>query len=158
MPDSITIQPVSDPIRATIRPPGSKSITNRALVCAALASGQSTLHGALKSEDTEVMIAGLQTLGIAIESRGEANKNDQTLVVSGCGGKLPTAEVDLFVANSGTTIRFLTAVATLFQGTFRLDGVARMRERPIADLLSALGFVFAPARKQHQPADPTFHR
>lgn len=129
------MQPVTGPIQARVRPPGSKSITNRALVCAALAEGRSTLRGALDSEDTRVMIEGLQTLGIeiAVEDSGE------TLVVAGCHGKPPAERADLFVANSGTTVRFLTALATLATGEFRLDGVARMRERPIGDLAKALG-------------------
>jgi 3-phosphoshikimate 1-carboxyvinyltransferase len=138
MTDSITLKPVTQPIRACIRPPGSKSITNRALVCAALAEGRSTLHGALRSEDTDVMITSLRALGIEIESRDEASENDQTLFVSGCSGKLPKADVDLFVANSGTTMRFLTALATLGNGEIRLDGIARMRERPVRDLVDAL--------------------
>src|SRR5256885_16391014 len=83
MPDSITIQPTG-PIRGTVRPPGSKSITNRALVCAALAKGTSILVGALDSEDTRVMIESLQRLGISIESRDEGTM----LVVHGCGGEI----------------------------------------------------------------------
>ena len=134
-PDEIVIQPVAGPIRARVHPPGSKSITNRALVCAALAEGQSTLHGALDSEDTHVMIEGLQALGIevSVPNAGE------TLVVSGCQGKPPAKSANLFVANSGTTLRFLTALATLGSGEFRLDGVARMRQRPLGDLADALG-------------------
>src|SRR6478752_6052757 len=106
MSESLEIQTVAGPIRGTIRPPGSKSITNRALVCAALAEGISTLTGALDSEDTRVMIECLRRLGIAVDSRDEG----QTLVVDGCGGKIPAASADLFVGNSGTTIRFLTAM------------------------------------------------
>ncbi|NOY43596.1 MAG: 3-phosphoshikimate 1-carboxyvinyltransferase [Planctomycetes bacterium] len=134
MPDSLKIHPVSGPIRATLRPPGSKSITNRALVCAALAEGRSTLRGALDSDDTRVMIAGLRTLGIQIEARD----NGETLLVAGCLGLPPATEADIFVGNSGTTIRFLTALATLGRGSYRLDGIARMRERPIGDLVEAL--------------------
>jgi 3-phosphoshikimate 1-carboxyvinyltransferase len=136
------MQPVADPIRAQVRPPGSKSITNRALVCAALAQGQSTLRGALDSEDTQVMIDGLRVLGIdvSVEDAGE------TLVVTGCDGKPPAERAELFVANSGTTIRFLTALTTLASGEFRLDGVARMRERPIGDLAEALGQLGAVVR------------
>lgn len=133
-PDEIVMQPVDRPIRARVRPPGSKSITNRALVCAALADGKSTLRGALDSEDTRVMIEGLRALGIdvSVEDGGE------TLVVSGCNGKPPAKSALVFVANSGTTIRFLTALATLGSGEYFLDGVARMRERPIGDLADAL--------------------
>lgn len=132
--DPFEIQPVTGPVRATVRPPGSKSITNRALVCAALASGISRLTGSLDSEDTRVMCDSLSRLGVDVE-RLESGRR---LVVRGTGGAVPALEADLFCANSGTTIRFLTALATLGHGQFRLDGVARMRERPIADLLDAL--------------------
>ena len=134
MPESLEIQPVDKPVRATIRPPASKSITNRALVCAALAQGTSRLSGALVSEDTEVMIEGLRALGINIHEKDEG----RLLVVEGCRGQPPAKKADIFVANSGTTIRFLTALATLGQGEYRLDGIARMRQRPIHDLADAL--------------------
>ena len=139
MSSAIEIQPVNQPIRASIRPPGSKSLSNRALVCAALASGESTLGDALASEDTQMMIDGLRALGIAIDSRDDGRQ----LVVNGCSGKLPATNADLFVGNSGTTMRFLTALATLGTGEFRLDGVDRMRERPIGDLVDALGHLGA---------------
>ncbi len=134
MNEPLEIQPVSRPIIGRIRPPGSKSITNRALACAALADGVSQLTGALDSEDTRVMIAGLGQLGIEVES----HDNGSRLVVHGASGQIPAMEADLFCANSGTTIRFLTALATLGHGSFRLDGIERMRERPIADLIEAL--------------------
>ncbi len=130
----IEIQPVAGPIRGQVRPPGSKSITNRALVCAALAQGESLLTGALDSEDTHVMIAGLKQLGIDVE----VNDAGETLRVQGCGGKIAANAADIFVGNSGTTIRFLTALVTLGQGKYRLDGIERMRERPIVDLVDAL--------------------
>ncbi|MGI9427206.1 MAG: 3-phosphoshikimate 1-carboxyvinyltransferase [Bythopirellula sp.] len=132
--ESIEIQPAQQPIRAKVRPPGSKSITNRALVCAALADGTSQLRGALDSEDTQVMIAGLKALGIDVTARDDG----QTLTVTGCAGTLPAKQAQIFVENSGTTIRFLTAVATLGDGQYTLDGIARMRERPIGDLAAAL--------------------
>jgi len=134
MADSIEIDPANGPVRGRICPPGSKSLTNRALVCAALAEGVSTLRGALHSEDTEVMIAGLQALGIGIEVADQG----EILRIVGSGGVIPAEQADLWVANSGTTMRFLTAVATLGQGTYRLDGIKRMRERPIGDLTDAL--------------------
>lgn len=134
MTDSLEIQPAAGPICARVRPPGSKSITNRALVCAALADGTSTLAGTLDSEDTRVMIEGLGRLGIGVEARDES----RTLTVEGMAGQIPAIEAELFCANSGTTIRFLTAMAALGHGAFRLDGVERMRERPIADLIDAL--------------------
>jgi 3-phosphoshikimate 1-carboxyvinyltransferase len=134
MADSLQITPTAGPVHGRIRPPGSKSITNRALVCAALASGTSTLSGALASEDTRVMIESLARLGIQVETSHER----EMLIVAGTNGQVPALEAELFCANSGTTIRFLTAVATLGHGSYRLDGVARMRERPIADLSDAL--------------------
>ncbi len=134
MTDQLKILPVSWPIRGAIRPPGSKSITNRALVCAALAEGDSTLRGALDSEDTRVMIAALEKLGIILNSFDAGRK----LRVVGCSGKIPVGAADLFVANSGTTMRFLTALVSLGHGVYRLDGVERMRERPIGDLVHAM--------------------
>jgi len=131
--DRNEIQPVG-PLHASIRPPGSKSITNRALICAALAAGTSTLDGALDSEDTGVMVDSLRRLGLAVDHDVHAAR----ITVGGCGGQLPVSEADLFVGNSGTTVRFLTAMLAACCGDFRLDGVPRMRERPIADLLRAL--------------------
>jgi len=130
---AIQVQP-SGPIHASIRPPGSKSLTNRALVCAALAKGESILSGALDSEDTRVMIEALRQLGVEVECDAKA----KTIRVAGCNGRPPATQSNLFAANSGTTIRFLTALVTLTQGLFRLDGTPRMRERPIQDLLDAL--------------------
>jgi 3-phosphoshikimate 1-carboxyvinyltransferase len=132
--DSIAIQPCG-PVRGSIRPPGSKSITNRALPIAALATATSTLRGALASEDTQVMIESLSRLGISV---AEADAGT-TLTVTGCGGRMPKREADLFIGNSGTTVRFLTAMLAACEGKFRLDGIARMRERPIADLNATLG-------------------
>lgn len=134
MTDAIEITPAAGAVSGSIRPPGSKSITNRALVCAALAEGPSTLRGALDSEDTQVMIAALRQLGIAVE----AIDGGRTLLVTGCGGAIPATSADLFIANSGTSMRFLTAMATLGHGKFHLDGIPRMRERPIGDLVEAL--------------------
>jgi len=131
--EQIVVSPTG-PIVGTIQPPGSKSITNRALVCAAIAEGPSVLEGALVSEDTHVMLESLARLGIEVQSE----QNGTVLKVAGCGGKIPAASADLFVANSGTTIRFLTAMVALGHGSYRLDGIARMRQRPIADLLQTM--------------------
>lgn len=131
---AIEIEPAPGPLAARIRPPGSKSLTNRALVCAALAAGNSRLLGALDSEDTRVMAAALAKLGIAVE----ADWPGERISVTGCAGQIPLANADLYVANSGTTVRFLTALVALGHGRFRLDGTERMRERPIDDLLAAL--------------------
>lgn len=132
-PDKLEIQ-LSGPINAAVRPPGSKSITNRAMICAALADGRSILTGALDSEDTRVMFEALGVLGIPLSLDPQA----RVITVTGCGGRLPAARGDLYVANSGTTARFLAAVLTLGEGTYRLDGSERMRERPIQDLIVAL--------------------
>lgn len=134
MTESLEILPASAPLSGRIRPPGSKSITNRALVCAALAKGRSTLTGALDGEDTRVMIESLARLGIEVRHGEEPS----TLHVEGCGGTIPRSTADLYVANSGTTVRFLTALVSLGRGQYRLDGSPRMRERPIRDLLDAL--------------------
>ena len=132
-PSTYTMQPAG-PIQGTVRPPGSKSITNRALVCAALARGVSQLNGVLDSEDTEVMIKGLRRLGFEIQH----SAHDAVASVQGTGGNVPVHAAELFVNNSGTTMRFLTPLVALGQGDFRLDGVARMRERPMFDLIEAL--------------------
>jgi len=147
--DTIEIQPTG-PLRGSIRPPGSKSITNRALVCAALADGESMLTGALESEDTRVMIDAIGQLGLAIHHDPAA----RTIRVSGSGGRLPASEADLYVANSGTTVRFLTALVALGHGTFRLAGTPRMHERPIEDLLDALCQLGADARSESQSGCP----
>ncbi|HEV8059910.1 MAG TPA: 3-phosphoshikimate 1-carboxyvinyltransferase, partial [Gemmataceae bacterium] len=137
-PQTLTINPLARPPRAMIGVPGSKSITNRALVLAALNSRQApcSLSGVLHSEDTEVMVEALGRLGYAIqpywnEARIEIGMNQS-------GRLVPAREADLFVANSGTSMRFLTALVALGEGCYRLDGIARMRERPIQDLLTAL--------------------
>jgi 3-phosphoshikimate 1-carboxyvinyltransferase len=150
MNSAIEIQPVTGPIHGSIRPPGSKSITNRALVCAALARGESTLTGALDSEDTRVMIEALRELGIALEH----DVPGKSIRITGCGGCPAAAEANLFTANSGTTIRFLTAMVALGRGRFRLDGMPRMRERPIQDLLDALNQLGAKAYSELENGCP----
>jgi 3-phosphoshikimate 1-carboxyvinyltransferase len=138
-PPELEIAPPAAPPNADVTVPGSKSITNRALVLAALASRETecTLTGALRSEDTEVMVEGLRRLGFRIEAEW-----DRTTIVirkHGSDRLIPAESADLFVANSGTTARFLAAMVSLSPGRYRLDGVPRMRERPIQDLLDALG-------------------
>lgn len=131
-PDLVTIFPPTHLPEGTVHVPGSKSITNRALILAALADGVSVLHQPLDSEDTQIMITALQQLGIRIERVAGA------LRVTGCGGALPATGAELFLGNSGTSMRFLTALCALGHGHYRLDGVERMRQRPQADLLDAL--------------------
>lgn len=133
-PDTISIEPLSTAPDVVVCVPGSKSITNRALILAALADGRSTLRGALDSDDTRVMIDSLRRLGIEVMAEEEG----ETLHVSGQGGCIPAQVAELFVGNSGTSVRFLTALCALGKGRYRLDGVPRMRERPMGDLLDAL--------------------
>ncbi len=128
------ITPAGEPLNAAVRLPGSKSITNRAMIAAALADGPSTLTGALFSDDTEYLIACLQSLGVRVTSNAASARID----IAGTGGNITAAEADLFCGNSGTTIRFCTALCTLGAGAYRLDGVDRMRQRPIGPLVDAL--------------------
>jgi 3-phosphoshikimate 1-carboxyvinyltransferase len=137
-PEKLTITPVHGPLSGTVRVPGSKSLTNRALILGA-AVGVHTwyLTDALRSEDTEVMVRALQQLGYEIETDWDADPPEIRMFHPEQG--ITVNEADLFVANSGTSMRFLTALVCLGHGRYRLDGVARMRERPIQDLLDALG-------------------
>jgi 3-phosphoshikimate 1-carboxyvinyltransferase len=151
-PDKLEIRPLERPPSTAVGVPGSKSITNRALVLAALVSWTDSvdLIGALQSEDTEIMVAALQKVGFRVQADWEA---DPTFIVVGphllTGDDYPPYPADLFVGNSGTTMRFLTALVTLGRGQFRLDGVPRMRERPIADLLKALQQVGVAANSEN---------
>lgn len=115
--------------------PGSKSLTNRAVILAALADGTSVLTNVLDSEDARLAIDALKTLGIEIDFDPAARR----AVVQGRGGDFPNKNAELYVGNSGTTARFLTAALALADGgEYRIDGKPRMRERPIGDLISAL--------------------
>lgn len=122
------------PLDAVVEIPGSKSITNRALAAAALADGVSILTGALLAEDTRLMIDALRALGIAIT----LDEATCTLEVTGCGGHPPVDEAELLCGNSGTTLRFLTALCAAGYGNYRLDGTPRMRQRPVGSLVVAL--------------------
>jgi 3-phosphoshikimate 1-carboxyvinyltransferase len=124
--------PPRGPLDATVRVPGSKSITNRAAVCAALAAGESALEGALASDDTEAMRVALGALGVGIRVDGDV------WTVSGRDGRLAAPARALDARASGTTARFLTAAAVLADGPVVIDGAPRMRERPIDDLVDAL--------------------
>ncbi len=133
-PDVARIEPLAGPLDATVVPPGSKSITNRALVAAALAAGRSTITGALAADDTEAMIDCLRRLGLGVEVNGGGT----TLAVDGAGGHIPAERAWLDVRQSGTTARFVAPVAALGHGRYEIDGAPRMRERPMADLVAAL--------------------
>ncbi len=146
LPDPLPIPPIECPFDVTIRPPGSKSITNRALLLAALADGTSTLRGALvDADDAQVMIAALRRLGAAIDVQGD------TVKVAGVAGRwkiAPGQTVHLDLHNAGTATRFLAAAAMLApSGTgIVIDGDARMRERPIEELALALDSLTDPIR------------
>ena len=130
----IEIKPVGGPIDLTIQPPGSKSITNRALLCAALANGKSCLQNVLESDDTLVMMDCLRKLGVDVSEI----EGDQSVTVSGCDSRFPKDTADLFVENSGTTIRFLTGTLAMHGGKNQLSGIERMHQRPIGPLVQAL--------------------
>ena len=136
------ILPARQPIDATVRVPGSKSITNRALLLAALAAGESTLSGVLFSDDSHWFLDGLGRLGVAVE----ADQAREQVRVRGCDGPPPADQADLWVELAGTAARFLLAYAALGHGRYTLDGNARMRQRPMADLLATLGELGADCR------------
>lgn len=134
----ITVQPIANPFDVTLAPPGSKSLTNRALVLAALASGTCELSNVLFADDTLVMLECLTRLGFNVKIDRPAH----SVSVLGQAGRIPASWADLFCGNSGTTIRFLSGLCAVGRGRFNLDGIPRMRERPIrqlADLLQNLG-------------------
>jgi 3-phosphoshikimate 1-carboxyvinyltransferase len=128
----LTVVPPSHPLKGRVSPPGSKSITNRALLLAGLAKGTSRLTGALKSDDTRYMAEALRAMGVEI-----SEPDDTTFVVTGTGKLLPPAK-SLFLGNAGTATRFLTAAAALVEGEVIVDGDEHMRKRPIAPLVKAL--------------------
>ena len=130
--DPYPVQPILHPLRAAVRVPGSKSLTNRALLLAPLAAGVTTLSNALESDDSQRLVESLERLGFAVIAV------PGSLTVRGLGGRLPAPRAELYVGNAGTAARFLTAMLTLGHGEYVVDGDARMRERPIADLLDAL--------------------
>ncbi|HOC57495.1 MAG TPA: 3-phosphoshikimate 1-carboxyvinyltransferase [Verrucomicrobiota bacterium] len=144
LPELIEVVPLAGPVRAQITVPGSKSITNRALVLAALSTGETTLEGALWSEDTQVMVAAMRELGFAVNVAPDPQEPcNRNLTVHGQGGVVPRAgtgqqPLALFTGNAGTAARFLAALACLGRGVYRLHGVPRMHERPQAALFSAL--------------------
>lgn len=133
------------PLDTTIEVPGSKSYTNRALLIAALARGASTVTGALFSDDTRYMCNALQKLGVEIDT----DEKRATFDVHGNGGDIPVSNAELYIGNSGTTSRSLTAYVSLGRGRFVIDGDEPMRhKRPISDLLDALTQMGVSARSQ----------
>ena len=144
IPDLIEIVPLTKPVQTRVTVPGSKSITNRALILAALGQGKTVLSGALWSEDTQVMVECLRQLGFEIVVEEDAQELcNRTITITGQGGKIPNAgtrekPLELFVGNAGTAARFLSALVCLGNGFYRLSGVERMHERPQAALFDAL--------------------
>ncbi len=128
------IEPISHPLAARVRVPGSKSLTNRALLIAALADGTTHLTHALFSDDSIYLARALQALGFSLH----LNPIQEEMSIVGQGGQIPARQASLFVGNAGTAARFLTAFLALGEGEYVLDGEPRMRERPMADLVQAL--------------------
>ena len=147
LPD-ITIGPFKR-AQGSIVLPGSKSISNRALLLAALSSGTTTLKNLLDADDTQVMRNALRQLGLSV-----IDKEHKACVVEGCGGQFPVREADLFMGNAGTAIRPLTAALAMQGGNYRLSGVARMHERPIRDLVDGLRQVGAKIEYELQEGYP----
>jgi len=132
-PNHLDLQPALH-ASGSVRLPGSKSISNRTLLLAALAQGSTRILDLLASDDTHVMLMALQQLGVKWEQEGES----RNYVVHGAGGAFPVHQADLFMGNAGTAIRPLTAALAVMGGDYTLHGVARMHERPIGDLVDAL--------------------
>ncbi len=133
LPDRLTIQPI-DRFDATVELPGSKSLTNRALLLAALADGASTLTRVLFADDSRRMLDALQALGFELE----IDEPNTTVTVQGQAGRLPAEDADLFLGNAGTATRFLTAALCLGHGTYKVHGIPRMHQRPIGELVEPL--------------------
>ena len=128
------ITPIHHPLSATVRVPGSKSLTNRALLISALAKGTTRITNALFSDDSRYFAKALRTLGFDVQ----LDEDQHEMIVTGLGGKIPATKAELFIGNAGTAARFLSAFLTLGNGEYILDGEPRMRERPIGDLIDAL--------------------
>jgi 3-phosphoshikimate 1-carboxyvinyltransferase len=155
LPDPYPIEPLTKPPNCTITVPGSKSITNRALILAALAKGKCTLRGALWADDTQVMVDSLQKLGFEVTVEPDPNEEyNRTITVVGRDGEIPAKKAELYVGNAGTAARFLTALVCLGHGEYKISGDPRMHERPMAALFNALRELGAKIDSQnnHLPA------
>ena len=132
LPDILAVRPFTRPARGAAAVPGSKSLTNRAMLLSALCDGPVTLTGALLSEDTEIMAEALRRLGFNVEE----DEASCLIRVDGRSGAVPATDADLFVGLAGTAARFLTALcASAKRGTFKIDGIAQMRKRPMKGLI-----------------------
>jgi 3-phosphoshikimate 1-carboxyvinyltransferase len=143
--DPRPVTPLRAPFDVDVVLPGSKSITNRALMCAALADGRSVLTGALEADDTEAMIECLRALGIAVHQDGT------TITIDGCGGVVPHGPATVNVRQSGTTARFISALCALGSGTYVVDADPQMRERPMGPTFDALRQVGVEVRELGEP-------
>jgi len=139
--------------KGIVKLPGSKSISNRTLLLAALSKGTTEIKDLLASDDTHVMLTALQKLGVKWEQIGQA----QDYIVHGINGVLPVHHADLFMGNAGTAIRPLTAALAAIGGDYTLHGVQRMHERPIGDLVDALNAVGAQIEYTGEPGYPPLH-
>lgn len=138
-PEEIEVQPLEGPVDATVRVPGSKSVTNRALILAALADGTSTIRNPLFSDDSFWLMQALVNLGFDVW----ADRAASFVRIEGRAGNIPSNDVDVFVGNAGTVARFLPPALALGPGPYRVDGTPRMRERPVEDLVEALNHLGA---------------
>ena len=129
----ITLSPIKN-ISGIVDLPGSKSVSNRILLLSMLAKGNTEIQNLLDSDDIRYMIDGMKKLGIKLDEK----RNKNIISVSGTSGKIPVKKANLMLGNAGTAIRPLTAAVTLGQGNFVLDGIPRMRKRPIIDLVKGL--------------------
>lgn len=151
-PHHLDLQPAMH-AKGTVRLPGSKSISNRTLLLAALGEGTTHIKDLLASDDTHVMLMALQKLGVKWEQIGES----QDYIVHGINGVLPIHQADLFMGNAGTAIRPLTAALAVLGGDYTLHGVSRMHERPIGDLVDALNSIGARIGYTGEPGFPPLH-
>ncbi len=151
-PHYLDLQPAMH-AKGVVRLPGSKSISNRTLLLAALAQGTTHIRDLLASDDTHVMLMALQKLGVKWEQIGES----QDYIVHGVDGSFPVHQADLFMGNAGTAIRPLTAALAVTGGDYTLHGVSRMHERPIGDLVDALNAIGTHIEYTGEPGYPPLH-
>ena len=148
-PDSLILAPIKR-ISGRVDLPGSKSLSNRVLLLSMLAEGTTRIQNLLDSDDVRYMIGALEKLGITLQETREKNE----ISVEGCSGGIPNSDLELMLGNAGTAMRPLTAALTLGQGRYVLDGVPRMRERPIVDLVEGLQQLGAKVRLLNGPPGP----
>jgi 3-phosphoshikimate 1-carboxyvinyltransferase len=152
-PDILEIEPLTRPATGTVTIPGSKSITNRALILAALSEQRCRLRGALWADDTQVMVECLRRLGFDVSVEADpSEESNRTIEVVGQGGRIPVTEADLDVGMSGTTARFIAALVASGKGTYRLGGHPRICQRPMGELFGALRQLGAEVDGDHLPA------